>query len=133
MHALLSNPFISIFSCICISGKDVGHATHTLSSKEWDGWAHKVSLTHLSLVCSSAPCALSIAIVHLLNDTLLACFYFIFLLYKVFLSFFFRILLQNYNLCFNDSPCYNVGYYKYLQNVCHLSRTFAKFYRKLRL
>ncbi len=35
--------------------------------REWDGWAHKPGLTHLSLVCSPGPsgavCALSIAIV----------------------------------------------------------------------
>ncbi len=38
------------------SGKDVYIlATYTLKQRESDGWAHKPSLTHLSLVCSPYP------------------------------------------------------------------------------
>ncbi len=35
----------------CTSGKDV----YILPQREWDGWAHKPGLTHLSLVRSPGP------------------------------------------------------------------------------
>ncbi len=55
---------------------------------EWDGWAHKPGLTHLSLVHNPGPsgivCALSIAIVLYKIDPLLVCRFY--LNYLVFLN-----------------------------------------------
>ncbi len=41
----------------CTSGKDVYIITTDtlIKQMEWDGWAHKPGLIHLSLVCSLGP------------------------------------------------------------------------------
>ncbi len=55
-----------------------------LPQREWDGWAHKPGLTHLSLIGSLGPsvvlCALSIVIVLYKIDPLLACWFYLYYL-----------------------------------------------------
>ncbi len=73
---------------------------------EWDGWALKPGLTHLSQVHTPAPsvvlCVLyQSLIIHLLIDPFLAYWFYVFnvVLFCIF-------VLYDYNHCFNGSPCH---------------------------
>ncbi len=72
------------------------HSLQHSYKRDWDSWAHKPSLSHLSLVCSLGH------IVNILSNSLVACWLFSFMC-------FLNILLHVYNITFNGTLYYTVN------------------------